>query len=130
MRKLANPPLSLAATLQSPLFLLHCTLLRALHGLLAIQGNDGHFYLVGPARLHIYTIGDNPSARSKEPLEHQTFVQNGGKTIFYKRLFRESQKENQPFCRGRRSPHKWRETHKGSMSVLIESSNLGRTVYL
>ena len=26
---------------------------------LAIQGNDGHFYLARPACLHIYTVGDN-----------------------------------------------------------------------
>ena len=37
--------------------MVHCTLLPP--WLLAIQGNDGHFYLARPARLHIYTIGDN-----------------------------------------------------------------------
>ena len=35
----------------------HCTLLPPWP--LAIQGNDGHFYLARLARLHIYTIGDN-----------------------------------------------------------------------
>ena len=46
--------------------MVHCTLLPP--WLLAIQGNDGHFYLARPARLHIYTIGDNQrEGRSTSP---------------------------------------------------------------
>ena len=53
-----------------------------MHGLLTIQGNDGHFYLVRPPPLHIYTIGDNPQARPEEPSRvYYTFVQIGSFSV-------------------------------------------------
>ena len=75
LRKLANLPRGSSALSSTPSY---CTLLC---GLLTIQGNDGHFYLLGPARLHIYTIGDNQTTKPKA-LQKSEFNTNQTKLGF------------------------------------------------